>query len=575
MAETPTQARTTDLPARLDIATLEALERRVLWLSTWMIHHANHVRPNVDGVKVGGHQASSASLAAVMTALYFRVLRPEDRVAVKPHASPAFHAIQYLLGNQDRAQLERFRGFGGAQSYPSRTKDADDVDFSTGSGGLGVAITAFASMVQDYLKARDWMGEWPAGRMVALLGDAELDEGNVFECLLEGWKHDLRNCWWVIDYNRQSLDSVVSDALFQKHADVFRALGWEVVTVKYGKRLQAAFASPGGERLRRWIDECPNMLYSALVFQGGAAFRNQLRADLAGEAGTLEIVEALDDAELHRLMTNLGGHDMESLVEAFENAPAEKPVCFIAYTIKGYGLPFQGHKDNHAGLMTKEQMERFRDANGIRPGEEWERLAGLGDPADIETKLARVPFNAVGRRRLSAPQIEVPRLPLPTIRGAMSTQEGFGKILDAIARTETPLADRIVTASPDVTVSTNLGPWVNRRAIFARQTREDVFHERKLMSAQRWDMGPKGQHIELGIAEMNLFVLLSALGLSHSINGERLLPIGLDIRKPFLIVSVGLLDLIFRHTAGRHQKENTQHAKGISWRSCAHTRSSN
>ncbi len=525
--------RDTNPSAPLDIATLETLEKKVLWLSTWMIHHANHVRPNVDGLKVGGHQASSASLSTVMSALFFRVLRPEDRIAVKPHASPAFHAIQYLLGNQTREMLEDFRGFGGAQSYPSRTKDADDVDFSTGSVGLGVAVTAFASLVQDYLKARDLMGEWPEGRMVALLGDAELDEGNIFECLLEGWKHDLRNCWWVIDYNRQSLDSVVSDALFQKHADVFRALGWEVVTIKYGKRLEAAFEKPGGEALRRWIDECPNALYSALVFQGGAAFRNQLLADLAGEPKTLKLIEGLDDAELHRLMTNLGGHDMESVVEAFESAPTDRPVCFIAYTIKGHGLPFQGHKDNHAGLMTKEQMERFRSQNAIAPGEEWERLAGLSDAPAIESGLAAVPFNSRGRRRLSARRIDVPELPLPAIRGSMSTQEGFGKILDGIARSDTELADRIVTASPDVTVSTNLGPWVNRRAIFARKTREDVFHERKLMSAQRWDMGPKGQHIELGIAENNLFLLLGALGLSHSLFGERLLPIG-TLYDPFI-----------------------------------------
>ena len=122
---------------------LADLERKVLWLATWTIHNANHLRSKDDGLKVGGHQASSASLATIMTALYFAVLKPEDRVAVKPHASPVFHAIQYLFGNQGREKLESFRGFGGAQSYPSRTKDADDVDFSTGSVGLGVAMTSF------------------------------------------------------------------------------------------------------------------------------------------------------------------------------------------------------------------------------------------------------------------------------------------------------------------------------------------------------------------------------------------------------------------------------------------------
>ena len=188
-------------PARLEM--LSALARKVLWLSSWTIHHANHIRPNVDGLKVGGHQASSASLATIMSALYFSVLRPQDRVAVKPHASPVFHAIQYLFGHQTREKLENFRGFKGAQSYPSRTKDTDDVDFSTGSVGLGVAQTLFASLVQDYVKAHGWAKDRPEGRMIALVGDAEMDEGNIFEALLEGWKHGLRNTWWVVDYNRQ------------------------------------------------------------------------------------------------------------------------------------------------------------------------------------------------------------------------------------------------------------------------------------------------------------------------------------------------------------------------------------
>ena len=192
---------------------LAALERKLLWLSTWTIHNANHLRDSGDDLKVGGHQASSASLAAVMTALYFDVLRPEDRVAVKPHASPVFHAIQYLLGKQTREKLENFRGFGGVQSYPSRTKDIDDVDFSTGSVGLGVAQTLFSSLVQDYLRAKDWGTARPEGKMVALIGDAEMDEGNIFEALLEGWKHGLRNTWWVVDYNRQSLDAVVREGL--------------------------------------------------------------------------------------------------------------------------------------------------------------------------------------------------------------------------------------------------------------------------------------------------------------------------------------------------------------------------
>ena len=213
---------------RDDLDMLAALERKVLWLASWMIHNANHLRENDDGLKVGGHQASSASLATIMTALYFDVLRPQDRVAVKPHASPIFHAIQYLLDNQSRERLEAFRGYKGAQSYPSRTKDVDDVDFSTGSVGLGVAQTLFSSLTQDYVRAHGWGLQRPEGRMVALVGDAELDEGNIFEALLEGWKQGLRNCWWIIDYNRQSLDAVVREGLWERYEQLFKNFGWNV-----------------------------------------------------------------------------------------------------------------------------------------------------------------------------------------------------------------------------------------------------------------------------------------------------------------------------------------------------------
>src|SRR5258708_24402872 len=153
------------------LAVLRELEKKVLWLASWTIHHANPLRENADGVKVGGHQASCASLATIMTALYFDVLRPQDRVAVKPHASPIFHAIQYLLGKQTRERLEAFRGYKGAQSYPSRTKDADDVAFSTGSVGLVVAQTLFSSLTQDYVRAHGWSLDRPEGRMVQLVGD--------------------------------------------------------------------------------------------------------------------------------------------------------------------------------------------------------------------------------------------------------------------------------------------------------------------------------------------------------------------------------------------------------------------
>ncbi|MEJ0074854.1 MAG: transketolase [Alphaproteobacteria bacterium] len=517
-----------------ELRILGELEKKVLWLSSWTIHHANHVRESTDGLKVGGHQASSASLAAIMTALYFHALRPQDRVAVKPHASPNFHAIQYLLGKQTREKLEAFRGYKGAQSYPSRTKDTDDVDFSTGSVGLGVAQTLFSSLVQDYVRAH-FKSDNPEGRFIALVGDAEMDEGNIFEAMLEGWKQGLRNCWWVIDYNRQSLDAVIREGLWARYEALFKAFGWDVVIVKHGELQEAAFKEPGGEALRTWINNCPNQLYSALTFQGGAAWRKRLMNDLGDQGAVSKLLDKRSDEELARLMGNLGGHDLPSLIEAFDAAAKhDRPTCFICYTIKGSGLALAGHKDNHAGMMTPAQMDQLREKMGIRAGHEWDKFEGLATPErELQAFLDRVPFATKAPRRYVAPHVDVPSELSISIQPTMSTQFGFGALLNELGRGDSDFVKRIVTTSPDVTVSTNLGPWVNRRNLFAREKMADTFKSERIASTFNWEFAPTGQHIELGIAENNLFIALSALGLSHSINGERLFPIG-TLYDPFI-----------------------------------------
>ncbi|CAM9903243.1 unnamed protein product [Discosporangium mesarthrocarpum] len=516
---------------------LEQIERKVLWLSSWMIHNANHLRPSRDGLKVGGHQSSCASSATLLTALYLDVLQPEDRVAVKPHAAPVFHALQYLMGRQDREKLERFRALGGAQSYPSRTKDSDDVDFSTGSVGLGIAATLFGALTRDYVRLHELTpagGESLAtGRMVGLMGDAELDEGNVFEALLEGWKHDVRNLWWLIDYNRQSLDGVVHDYLFQRIKDFFGSVGWNVIEVKYGKRLEAAFEKPGGGALRDWIDNCPNQLYAALTFKGGTAWRERLTSDLGGTRGIKALLDDHDDAALHRLMTNLGGHDMTSVLEALHGIDGDTPACVVAYTTKGYNTPLAGHKDNHSGLMNLDQMAAFRTDHGIRDGHEWDAAEGLDIAATaLDDFLAAVPFNQRPAEQPSAATVPVGVLPTPR-DARMSTQEAFGRILNDLGRSDSELAARIVTTTPDVTVTTNMAGWVNQRGLFHHAELADMFRDEKVPSAFKWTMSPSGQHLELGIAENNLFLQLATLGLADRLFGARLLPVG-ALYDPFI-----------------------------------------
>ncbi|WP_321337441.1 1-deoxy-D-xylulose-5-phosphate synthase N-terminal domain-containing protein [uncultured Cohaesibacter sp.] len=511
---------------------LKTIEQRLLWLSHWMIHNANHIRPKADGIKVGGHQASSASMVSIMTALYFSALRPEDRVAVKPHASPIFHAMQYLMGNQTREKMKNFRGFGGVQSYPSRTKDIDDVDFSTGSVGLGVAITSFASLIQDYIKAKSWGGDQTLGRMVALVGDAELDEGNIYECLQEGWKNDLRNCWWIIDYNRQSLDGIVREGLFERVEKIFDAFGWDVVRVKYGKLQREAFEEPGGDKLRAWIDACPNQDYSALTFMGGAVWRKRLMDDLGDQGDVTALIERRSDDELAALMENLGGNCVTTMADVFASIDHDRPTCFLAYTVKGWGTPIAGHKDNHGGLMNPTQMEAWQNHMGVAKGEEWEPFATVNDTEALKAFLNEVPFFSKGTRRYNDHKLAVPAIEMDSAR-TLSTQAAFGKILDTLSKGDSELAARIVTTSPDVTGTTNLGPWVNRRKLFARTAQKDSFIEHRIPSTAKWVFDPEGQHIELGIAEMNLFLLLGAAGLSHSLFGKRLIPIG-TVYDPFV-----------------------------------------
>ncbi|MEH6695675.1 MAG: transketolase [Hyphomonas sp.] len=519
------------MPHQID--QLKILEQRLLWLSAWTVHNANHLRDrHDDDVKVGGHQASCASMVSIMSALYFHTLRPEDRVAVKPHAAPVFHAMHYLMGNQTLEKLKNFRGYGGAQSYPSRTKDIDDVDFSTGSVGLGVAETAFASIVQDYLAAKSWAADRPLGRMIALVGDAELDEGNVYECLQEGWKHDLRNTWWIIDYNRQSLDGVVHEGLWEKVEAIFQAFGWRTIVLRHGALQRAAFDEPGGETLKTWIQTCPNADYSALTYRGGAAWRTRLMNDIGDQGDVTALLDRRSDDELGALMNNLGGQCVQSLCDAFDSVTDDRPTVFLAYTIKGWGTPLAGHKDNHAGLMNKAQMADFQQKMDIPEGEEWAPMAGVDDPDALKAFLRQVRFFVDGPRRFTAPPVSSPG-PIFLDDDVQSTQAGFGKILDALAKSKTELPDRILTTSPDVTVSTNLGPWVNRRSLFAREAKGDTFRDQQIPSTQKWQFSPEGQHIELGIAEMNLFLLLGAAGLSHSLFGERLIPIG-TVYDPFI-----------------------------------------
>lgn len=507
-----------------DTKVLDDIAQRVLWLSTRIVDAANHDRGAGDGVKVGGHQASSASLVTAMTALWFAHMDQADRVSVKPHASPVLHAINYLLGNLDKSYLSTLRQRGGLQAYPSRTKDPDRVDFSTGSVGLGPAAPLFAAVTRRYVDAH--FGERPHSRFIALLGDAELDEGNIWEAVADSATHGLGNVMWIVDFNRQSLDRVVPGIRVHQWRAQFEAAGWHVVEVKYGPRLRAAYAQPGGRALEAWIDSMPNERYQSLFGMDPEALRERFLDGAPREV--VDLVGGMPPADLAVLVTDLGGHDMSAMLEAYRQCDAvtDRPSVVFAYTVKGWGLPTAGNPRNHSALLSTEQVADLRTANGLTIDTEWDRI----DPTSEAGQWAALRAAHLER---PAPTQHAP-IAVPTSSGRrstkpISTQEAFGRVLVALSRDEA-VGKHLVTTAPDVATSTNLAGFINRTGVFS----PDEKHTWSPDPLVKWTESPKGQHIELGISEMNLFLLLGQLGLSWDLSDQPLLPIG-TLYDPFVL----------------------------------------
>ncbi|WP_415939728.1 transketolase-like TK C-terminal-containing protein [Streptomyces sp. 039-1] len=507
-------------PTAAAFDVLREIEDRVLWLSSAIVHHANRVRPNPSGLKVGGHQASCASMVSIMTTLWFRHLRPEDRVSVKPHASPVLHAINHLLGELDTSYLSTLRAFGGLQSYPSRAKDPDTVDYSTGSVGIGATATIWGALARRYAdKSAD--GGFK-GRQYALVGDAELDEGAVWEAVLDPQVADLGELVWIVDLNRQSLDRVVPNIAAGRLHGMFAAAGWQVLTLKYGTLLEELFERPGGAALRVRIDEMSNPEYQRLL----RCTADQLRERLPGEGPEASVIGDLlaetDDDTLMKAVRNLGGHDLSALDAALSDVDDHRPTVIFAYTIKGHGLPTQGHPQNHSSLLTDDQMRQLADEVGADLGTPWQGLP----PDSAAARLCAETGSWLRRRPV--PEAVPPAIPTDigrTPTGIATTQAALGRTLLDLTRSAPEAARRVVTVSPDVSSSTNLGGWVNKVGVWSPTERVDWFAD-DAETILHWRERPTGQHVELGIAETNLVGLLGELGATWSRWGKPLLPIG-------------------------------------------------
>ncbi len=512
-------------------AVLERIQRRVLWLAMQQIHHANRVRPRADSLKVGGHQASCASVVTLMTTLFFQFMRSGDLIAVKPHASPVFHAIQYLLGNLDRSYLTTLRQMGGLQSYPSRRRDPDAVDFSTGSVGLGAVAPNFAAVVNTYLRTHQFDEAAPERRFISLVGDAELDEGSVWEAIAEPAMSGAGKVLWVVNLNRQSLDRAIPGIRVRCWREMFAANGWDVIDAKYGRMLQAAFDQPNGELLRICIDELSNDAYQRLLRLPAADLREWLPKKSRYSFELRRLLDRWDDAQLYEVFWNLGGHDIEVVQEAFARSTrCTQPSVVFAYTLKGWSLPSVGHPQNHAVLMTDEQMRALGEKLGVSPEDVWPRFAD-GTP---EAALCRTVSQRLKKQTAASPAtpLEIPAETPHLFSGSRSTQQSFGALLSSLSRECPQLARRMVTVSPDVASSTNLGGWIVKHQVWQMGDPEEL-PEDQAAGILQWTASAQGQHIELGISENNLFLMLGQLGLAQELFGQLLLPIG-TLYDPFI-----------------------------------------
>ena len=507
-----------------DERVLHEVEQRVLWLATSVVQAANSRPDDGSGLKVGGHQASSASMVGIMTALWFGALGPLDRVSVKPHASPVLHAINHLLGRLPAEHLPRLREYGGLQPYPSRTKDPDVPDYSTGSVGIGATAPVWGAVARRYVETHSDLV--PGGRQISLLGDAELDEGAIWECVADSVVQRLGEVLWVVDLNRQSLDRIVPDIAIGRWMGMFAAAGWQVLEVKYGRVLQELFGRPGGEALRERIDGMGNEEYQWLLRSPYRSLRDRLVGE---DVGLRALLEPLSDVEVGVALRDLGGHDLVSLTEAFDAVADDRPTVVFAYTVKGRGLPIEGHPGNHSALLTREQYVDVARSLGTDADDPWAPLDPSSDAARLCAETAR------RLERTELQRTEPPAVPAELGRahkGSQSTQAALGRVLTDLARDAPEVAARVVTVSPDVASSTNTGGWINKVGVWSPEDRRDWFADDgdRLV---RWRETSSGQHVELGIAETNLVGLLGELGATWTTLGQPLLPIG-TVYDPFV-----------------------------------------
>jgi len=275
-------------------------------------------------------QASSASVATLMTALIFDLLRPQEPRSRSSRTHRRCSTPSNTCSAPDPRQARAVSRFARAPPNPTRRepRTARPSISPPDRFGLGVGMTLFASIAQDYLRLKRLMPtpDCP-GRMIALAGVPSSMRATSSKRCSKAGSMTSAILWWVIDYNRQSLDAVVSDRLFGRIDALFEMMGWRVVPLKYGRLLEAAFA-----RLDGIITQdrcCPKLaLFGAGPIRGGEGFASISSAtSTANPPVSARSSTPSTTAALHRLMTNLAGHDLASSSLQFHAVTDDRPTC--------------------------------------------------------------------------------------------------------------------------------------------------------------------------------------------------------------------------------------------------------
>jgi pyruvate dehydrogenase E1 component len=367
-----------------------------------------------------------------------------------------------------------------------------------------------------------------AGRFISILGDAELDEGAIWEAVADPSVPHLGELLWIVDLNRQSLDRVVPDVQIHRLMGMFEAVGWQVITLKWGRRISALFDQVGGEELRTRLERMPNEEYQRMLRAGTEQLVDRLVGD-SGSEDLLALVSSIPVEDLAHAVRDLGGHDIGLLLDTYRTMDPHRPTIIFAYTIKGRGLPTEGHPNNHSALLTEAQMASLADSVGADITDPWRTF----EPRSEAAELCRSRAAELARPAIATPKAK----PVPTSlgrahRAPISTQAAFGRFLTDFRRDVPNVSSRVVTCSPDVASSTNLGGWINKTGVWSPRDRPDWFAD-DAERVLKWSEVTTGQHIELGIAEVNLVCLLGELGATYSRWGERLIPIA-TLYDPFV-----------------------------------------